>query len=74
MNQTAENLLASDDYFFCERMKCTLKKEICLRRQKNRSGRWGSREGCTIFEECINCKQGHEIKKEVSQLRMGDIQ
>lgn len=62
-----KELLSSNEFFFCERMSCTLRKEVCVKRQKERPGRWGSREGYVPFEECINCEQGKRIKAEVEE-------
>lgn len=62
MNQTAEAILNSDEYFRCERYLCTMKKDHCIERQKT-----GLVRGYYTFRrmpgalECRECEQGRKL-------------
>jgi len=64
--QLVSETLSGPDYFTCERTHTRMKKEICIKRQtvglRNFGGSWKyARE---IPPECVNCKQGLDIRKE----------
>jgi hypothetical protein len=46
------------DFMFCERMKCRLKKSVCLARQGLKD--W---KGAPRHLECVDCPQGLENRK-----------
>lgn len=56
-----DEIHTDDDYFYCERMKCTLRKTICVRRQTEvLTGGDGH-----IMIECRDCKQGMRVAAEL---------
>lgn len=56
-----DEIHADDDYFYCERMRCTLRKVICVRRQTEvLTGGDGH-----VMIECRNCSQGLQVAAEL---------
>lgn len=47
-----------EEYFYCRRKRCTLKKEVCVRRQVEGVG--------DIKVDCEKCEQGREIARELA--------
>lgn len=52
-------------FFYCERMRCRLKKTACVERQKPHVFFVGARR--KNYLECLNCDQGKAIAKEIKQ-------
>jgi hypothetical protein len=46
-------------YFYCERTRCTMTRESCIKRQSRGAGAWKKKP-----RECRNCPQGQKIKGE----------
>jgi hypothetical protein len=57
-----------NDFFNCQRFKCRLLKYVCVTRQSATKYHVGSQKDQNIFEQCQNCQQGLQIKKEASNM------
>lgn len=63
----AESKIDGEDYFTCERFRCTMKKAVCLNRQHSQvqtGGGWAFRH-----LECVNCEQGKKIISQNTEYR-----
>jgi len=72
----------SDEYFFCEREKCIMRKTACLKYQKESASTVRGRYGTYLFNttaakaceraNCWDCEQGRRIKEEMTPLEYAD--
>ena len=61
--ESASALLNDPQYFYCERTRCTLKRAVCVLRQKA-SRIKGFRDGRPGFTPCEDCGQGRLVREE----------
>lgn len=63
-------LSIDDNYFYCEKLKCLMRKQICLTRQakaapdaKMQKENFYRYKKADMYVSCLNCKQGEKVKK-----------
>jgi len=62
--ETLEEIFEREEYFFCERFRCRMKKSVCIERQKKKTGWQAGLDSRTNFLECLDCVQGGKIREE----------
>jgi len=63
-----------DDLFYCEHYRCTLRKEVCVKRQELERVKLKGGGEAIEFLGCRNCEQGKEIKEEMLVKKKKDVE